>query len=59
MSETVEIDAEALGKAWGLLWASVVVFFGISARFGWGERWEALLEDLYPGFKQGVAPAHR
>jgi Fe2+ transport system protein B len=52
MSQSVKIDAQALGKAWGLFWSAFVIFFGISSRFGWGKRWEALLEDVYPWYDQ-------
>lgn len=54
MAKSTGVDATALGKAWGLFWAGLVVFVGISSRFGWGERWQALFEDLYPGYDQGV-----
>lgn len=47
------VDTKALGKAVGLFWSAVVVFIGISSRFGWGNRWETLLEDLYPGYNNG------
>lgn len=43
-----QVDTKALGKAVGLFWSAAVVFIGISSRFGWGNRWETLLEDLFP-----------
>lgn len=49
-----QVDAKALGKAVGIFWSAAVVFIGVSARFGWGSRWEALLEDLYPGYNEGL-----
>lgn len=49
-----QVDTKALGKAVGLFWSTAVVFIGISSRFGWGDRWEPLLEDLYPGYNRGI-----
>jgi hypothetical protein len=49
-----ELDAKALGKAVGLFWSAAVVFLGVSSRFGWGRRWQTLLEDLYPGYDKGI-----
>jgi hypothetical protein len=54
MSQSVKIDAKAFGKAFGLFWSLCVILLGISSRFGWGKRWEALLEDLYPGYNQSI-----
>lgn len=54
MPESAKIEPKALGKAWGIFWAGFVVFLGISSRFGWGKRWETLLEDLYPGYNQDL-----
>ena len=48
------VDTKALGTAVGLFWSAAVVFIGISSRFGWGDRWEALFEDLYPGYNTGI-----
>lgn len=55
MAQSVTLDPKALGKAWGLFWSALVVFVGIASRFGWGTRWESLLEDLYPGYNQTVS----
>lgn len=49
------VDAKALGMAVGVFWSAAVVFISIGSRFGWGDRWEALLEDLYPGYNTGIA----
>lgn len=49
------VDTKALGMAVGMFWSAAVVFIGISSRFGWGERWERLFEDLYPGYNTGTA----
>lgn len=53
-STSSPVDAKALGIAVGLYWSATVVFVGIGSRFGWGERWEALFEDLYPGYNTGI-----
>lgn len=48
------VDRKALGVAVGVFWSAFVVFVGISSRFGWGNQWEALLEDIYPGYNEGI-----
>ena len=55
MTQSVTLDAKALGKAWGLFWSGLVIFVGVTSRFGWGTRWETLFEDLYPGYNQSVS----
>ena len=44
------VDAGALGKAMGLLWAAAVVVLGLTARRGWGKEWRDLLADVYLGY---------
>lgn len=51
-NESGRVDAKALGEAVGVFWAMFVVFVGIASRFGWGTRWEVLLEDTYPGYNE-------
>ena len=55
MAQVTELDPKALGKAWGVFWSGFVIFVGISSRFGWGDRWKTLFEDLYPGYDQSVS----
>ncbi|MFC7098225.1 bacteriophage holin [Halobaculum marinum] len=50
-----ELDDRAFGLACGLLWAVAVVSLGVLARFGWGERWEHLLADLYRGYGESTS----
>ncbi|MFB6141802.1 MAG: bacteriophage holin [Halorientalis sp.] len=45
-----DLDARALGRAAGLLWAAAVVALGLLARSGWGDQWRDLLADSYPGY---------
>jgi hypothetical protein len=49
-TRTEKLDSEAFALACGLLWACGVVGLGLMARFGWGERWERLLADVYKGY---------
>ncbi|SEO08776.1 hypothetical protein SAMN05216388_100819 [Halorientalis persicus] len=44
------VDALALGKAMGSLWAGAVVVLGVAARLGWGDEWRDLLADVYLGY---------
>jgi hypothetical protein len=55
MTQSVRLDAKALAKAWAVFWSGLVVFVGITSRFGWGTRWEALFEDIYPGYNQSAS----
>ena len=43
------LDERAFALACGLLWAMGVASIDFLARYGWGERWEALLADAYVG----------
>lgn len=52
MAEPTKLDSRAFGLACGLLWSGGVVFLGIVARFGWGQRWQQLLADLYRGYDE-------
>ncbi|MFC6977210.1 bacteriophage holin [Halomicroarcula sp. GCM10025709] len=51
-SETAPLDVRAFGIACGLLWAGGVVALGLTARVGWGQRWEQLLADVYRGYDE-------
>ncbi|WP_254531571.1 bacteriophage holin [Natrinema gelatinilyticum] len=52
--ESTPLEPEALGLACGLFWASGVALLGVTARFGWGKRWERLLADMYRGFSESL-----
>ncbi|WP_435158333.1 bacteriophage holin [Haladaptatus sp. DFWS20] len=54
-SETLRLDSWAFGWACGLLWAGSVVVLGLTARVGWGKRWERLLADVYRGYNETTA----
>jgi len=54
-SQPAPLDARAFGLACGLLWSGGVVALGIAARFGWGERWERLLADVYRGYGESAS----
>jgi len=47
---TLRLDARAFALACGLLWSLSVAGIGYAARFGWGERWQRLLADVYVGY---------
>ncbi|WP_440991795.1 bacteriophage holin [Haloarchaeobius baliensis] len=49
---TTRLDSSAFGLACGLLWSAAVVLLGITARIGWGRRWERLLADVYRGYDE-------
>ncbi|WP_254273168.1 bacteriophage holin [Haloarcula marina] len=51
-TNSTQLDSRAFGLACGLLWACGVVVLGITARFGWGKRWERLLADVYRGYNE-------
>jgi hypothetical protein len=51
-TETAKFDSRAFGLACALLWAGAVVALGITARFGWGRRWQRLLADVYEGYDE-------
>ncbi len=53
-SETSRLDPWAFGLACGLLWAGAVAVLGLTARIGWGKRWERLLADVYRGYNETV-----
>jgi len=54
-TETVRLDSHAFGAACALCWSGAVVFLGLTARFGWGRRWERLLSDLYRGYNESAS----
>ncbi|MDS0282703.1 bacteriophage holin [Haloarcula onubensis] len=51
-TETAPLDVRAFGLACGVLWAGAVVVLGLTARIGWGRRWERLLADVYRGYDE-------
>ncbi|WP_254525083.1 bacteriophage holin [Natrinema caseinilyticum] len=53
--EPARLDPDAFGLACGLFWAGAVALLGLTARFGWGERWEQLLADMYRGFSETLS----
>ncbi|WP_458190425.1 bacteriophage holin [Haladaptatus sp. NG-WS-4] len=54
-SETSRLDPWAFGVACGMLWAGAVVVLGLTARIGWGKRWERLLADVYRGYNETIS----
>lgn len=52
VSERTGLDSRAFGLACGVLWSSAVVLLGLTARVGWGRRWERLLADVYLGYNE-------
>lgn len=54
-NETPALDSRAFGLACGLLWSGAVVVLGVTARFGWGRRWERLLADVYRGYGESAS----
>jgi hypothetical protein len=52
MDTDSSLDARAFGLACGLLWAAGVAFLSLTARVGWGRRWERLLSDVYRGYDE-------
>lgn len=52
MTDSMALDTAAFGLACGLLWSGAVAALGITARFGWGKRWERLLADFYRGYNE-------
>lgn len=52
---TERLDSRALGLACGLLWSGGVVVLGITARVGWGDRWQRLLADVYRGYDESAS----
>ena len=54
-TETTELDVRGFGLACGLLWSGAVVILGITARFGWGKRWQRLLADVYRGYDESTS----
>ncbi|WP_435344842.1 bacteriophage holin [Haloarchaeobius sp. HRN-SO-5] len=54
-TETSKLDTSAFGLACGLLWSGAVVVLGITARFGWGKRWQRLLADVYRGYDESAS----
>ncbi|MFB6107580.1 MAG: bacteriophage holin [Haloplanus sp.] len=51
-TKTRSLDVRAFGLACGLLWAGAVALLGVTARFGWGRRWQRLLADVYRGYDE-------
>ncbi|MFB6073418.1 MAG: bacteriophage holin [Haloarculaceae archaeon] len=54
-SETPSLDSRAFGVACALLWSGAVVVLGITARIGWGRRWQRLLADVYRGYDESLS----
>jgi len=54
-TETTTLDSRAFGLACALLWAGAVGVLGITARFGWGRRWQRLLADVYRGYDESAS----
>lgn len=52
MASETELDSRAFGLACALLWSGAVSLLGLTARFGWGRRWQRLLADLYRGYDE-------
>ncbi|SEH18124.1 hypothetical protein SAMN04487967_3657 [Natronorubrum sediminis] len=52
ISESSRLDPNAFGLACGIFWAGAVAAIGLTARVGWGKRWEELLADMYRGFNE-------
>ena len=53
-TETTILDSRSFGLACALLWSGAVVVLGVTARFGWGRRWERLLADVYRGYDESA-----
>lgn len=49
-SRHAPVDLAAIGTATGVWWALAVVLLGVTARWGWGDRWRDLLSDVYRGY---------
>jgi len=45
-----KFSPNALGIAIGVLWAAYVLFFGITAMFGWGVALVDAISSLYVGY---------
>lgn len=52
ISEPSRLEPNAFGLACGIFWAGAVAAIGLTARVGWGKRWEQLLADMYRGFNE-------
>ncbi|WP_265111101.1 bacteriophage holin [Halosolutus halophilus] len=52
ISEPSRLEPNAFGLACGIFWAGAVAAIGLTARVGWGKRWEELLADMYRGFNE-------
>ncbi|SIR97400.1 hypothetical protein SAMN05421858_4886 [Haladaptatus litoreus] len=46
------LDPSAMGMACGLFWSFGVAVIGLTARRGWGQRWEQLFADIYRGYSE-------
>lgn len=53
--EARSLDTRAFGLACALLWSGAVIVLEITARFGWGKRWQRLLADVYRGYDGTVS----
>ncbi|MFB6170473.1 MAG: bacteriophage holin [Haloarculaceae archaeon] len=51
-TESAGLDVRAFGLACALLWSGAVVVLGLTARVGWGRRWQRLLADVYRGYDE-------
>lgn len=52
ISEPSRLEPNAFGLTCGIFWAGAVAAIGLTARVGWGKRWEQLLADMYRGFNE-------
>ena len=52
-----KLSPNALGLAIGVLWASYVLFCGITAMFGWGVALVDALASLYIGYDASILGA--
>ncbi len=43
------LNPSAFGLACGIFWSFGVAIIGLTARRGWGQRWEQLFADIYRG----------
>lgn len=52
-----KLSVNALGVAFGVLWALYVFFCGIIAIFGWGAHIVTVLSSLYIGYSASIGGA--
>lgn len=51
------LKPKALGLAAGLLWGGGCFFAGLTAIFGWGDRFVEVMGDIYLGYSPGIIGA--